>query len=937
MKNLRFPRLLKFRGALLLSFVLISPGGVPALGAESERTVGGEVPFRYGKMSFQIHGSMGELKSMNAIKEILERDEGVRDLLNYFRYEPRRKIHFFLNERPKRANGSASLFPHNLITLFDFPPLHRSPLAMGHRWTSILVIHELAHVIHMEQTRGLFRFLDSIFGAIVRPGAVVPRWVSEGLAVWAESRFTDFGRLKSILHQSSLYKKLKNLEGGAVGIGRLDHPGEYPFEAFPYWVGGFFMDDLERRRPGFIRCFVERNSARLPFFADGAFRDCGGAGVEALFKRFRRDFIKNYESEWGVKGPGDVELPHEDQISWFSGTTLVGTKLFYVFWEDGESFVGAYDGAHGSFRFWRAPAPVEHLTYAPLEGAPPSVNFQIFLRPSEEGRRRVYGLRDKEGGFGPIMEQRAPYEFHAPGGKVFFHYGSWRWTISNEGGGSISLPPGLWVFHPEMHGGRIFFKLVEERSGRARLVELDPSNLKMKERAFGLSSNTFFAGTCGPKLYLLETGDKSPRLWAVSIEGKPSSTSFELRGKARSAILIHLSDRAVFVLDRRGPRFDLRGCEKFLQDIAKNSKVENPASSPSLLPPHGPPWKGDSRYREPPSSRSFPSPGHFVPRYWFFASGSGDSPRTRVRTGLSDPLGRHSLDFDIRYGGDDRDIGGKFSYTFGKEEFFWGLAYEDALPRSFLPTGKVSRREREIFVGREWEDGPWLYRPGFSLAEGEKKLDSSVQREERYELFQELFWTKDRRHQFIDHLNLKFSTLYSRDPDSLQKHWALEMGVEIALNHDRRWRSTFRYGFSKALKDRIDTDSIFVGEGRNFHDFYGFRGMGIYGNELDSAGIRLYRRLARPYFQWGLVPLQWREIGGVLGGEYVRADRIVTDLGVEGRARSLYGGDEGQAQALLFSGRPRQFFGLFGSERPLLGVPLSDFARRQLFGVTWGR
>ncbi|MCY4645114.1 MAG: hypothetical protein OXB88_10895 [Bacteriovoracales bacterium] len=877
-------------GSLLITLILLG-WGQRVVGAKEMRTLEGQVEFTYGKMSFEIHGHSSELRAMNAVKMMLQEDEGVRDLLDYFRYEPRGVVHFFLDEKAKQANGSAGLFPHNLVTLLDFPPLYSGPLTVAHRWVNLLVIHELAHIIHMEQTRGFFRTLETVFGSVIRPGALVPRWISEGVAVWAESRFSRLGRLHSSLHEYQLYRKLRRLKDGEIG--RLDHLGEYPFGGFSYWVGGFFMDDLETKRPGFIRCFVEKNSGLLPFFADRAFRACGGRGVRELFGQFRQDFIRNYEQRWG-KGMDSkgIALPHEDQISWFTGTALVGTVLYYVFWEEDEPFVGAFDGAGGSFRSWKAPASIEHLSYESLGGGAKTVTVRLSPRTSKEEKREVYRL-GKEG-FVKVLDQKSPYEFHFPGGKVLFRYGSWRWTIVREKEGKEEkkreLPPGLWVLRPEAHGGKIFFKLANEQSDEASLMELDPSGLEMKRRGFGLSGNTFFAGSCGEKVYLSEVRGEGTTLTTLgpALGQKEEERPRYLLPGSRDEGLIyaHFSPKAVFVLDRQGPRFDLRGCGPYLKEFGEKRR-------PHPLPS----WEltGHPHYKDPSSSKAFPRARHFVPRYRYFSYSSGDggegSRKVGVQTALSDPLGRHTVDLNLHYDLSTRDGQGGLIYTFSKDRFFWGLGRERGLDRSLRSSTEISTDWIKAFVGRKWAKGSWLYRPELSIKRGKQEMGDLSFREEEYEFFQELFWKKKRRHQFVNHLDLRSSISYSKYPHLFYDDWTLELGLEFGLNYDRRWRSLFRFGSSHTFVGDEDGIGVDFPKGQTlFHNFFGLGGIDLYGERIDSLGLNLYRRLGTPYAQWGLFPLRWTEVGALAGVDYVKASRVVMDETQDSRAHSLYGG-----------------------------------------------
>lgn len=837
----------------------------------TDLTLEGRAPFDHGVLLFQIHGSESELETMVFLQKMLqeEKDGSVRKLLNYFRYAPQRPVHFWLDEKAERPNGSAGLFPHNVIRLFDFPPLHHGQLSWTHQWFKLLVLHELAHIIHTDQRRGIFYSLGEFFGSIIRPGFWAPAWFIEGVGVWAESQFSIQGRLRSSLLKHELYRRMNGAQQQAARgerwpfcneIGCLDDPGEYPFGNYAYWAGGYFMDYLEREKPGTIRCLIWQNSSLFPFFANRAFQRCTGQDASQLFDQFQGEFLSNYEDDSFI--PREGVLPYREQISWFSGAVLGGSTLYYVYWWEREQFIGAYDFVTQKFRSHAIPDPIETLSY---QGD--TVWAESYVGRDERGHRRSYQLQ--EGQFVPLADRDSQYQLDTGVSKVFLSYQSFQWTISDGGGKRRELPQGDWIFHPEVHGGRVYFKLVREGSDTGQIVEMDPGDLSMIKRYETRSGNTFFAGSCEGHVYLVEGTQGGARLVQLSGE-RPSSWP------VNSMIFARFSDEGVFILEKGGARFEPLSCDRYLAGLRGRSRREV-SDAWRVISPRPP-----RRYGGPVHSRPFPSLKHFVPQYWLFDYSSSSGRYLTFKTELTDPKGYHSLKPALRSFSGEQRVGYRVSYTYNPRYFFTGGEYRAGLGH-YAP----DRRELQAFVGHLFLGESWSYRPQLFV---EDRVDSD-RTEMLYGLTQRLRWSKKRRHQVLDHLYLGNTSYRSRE--GIDDYWAVRSKLSVGWNFSERWRSRWRLAYSRVLgEERVFLQGGGQGEIQDFHNFYGLDHSSLKGNTITSGGVEFYQRWSTPYKQSGFFPLQWQELGGVLGSDYAAADIISIDdeLLNDTYAYSIYGG-----------------------------------------------
>ncbi len=142
------------------------------------------------------------------------------------------KTTFVISDFTDRPNGSATVFPYPLITIFPVIPLPNSPIGETDDSLYEILAHEYTHILNLHPVHGGMRALSWIFGSIVRPNSYLPRWYAEGLAVFTESYFTTRGgRLRS-----------QNFEGMVRSISRTNAWGKYTIDTLndsePDWLGG---------------------------------------------------------------------------------------------------------------------------------------------------------------------------------------------------------------------------------------------------------------------------------------------------------------------------------------------------------------------------------------------------------------------------------------------------------------------------------------------------------------------------------------------------------------------------------------------------------------------------------------------------------------------------------------------------------------------------
>jgi hypothetical protein len=142
------------------------------------------------------------------------------------------KTTFVITDQTDMPNGSATVFPFPLVTIFPVIPIPTSPIGETNDSLFEILAHEYTHILNLHPVHGGMRGLSYIFGSVVRPNSMLPRWYVEGLAVFTESYFTPKGgRLRS-----------QNFEGLVRAMSAKKSWPDYRIDQLndfqPDWLGG---------------------------------------------------------------------------------------------------------------------------------------------------------------------------------------------------------------------------------------------------------------------------------------------------------------------------------------------------------------------------------------------------------------------------------------------------------------------------------------------------------------------------------------------------------------------------------------------------------------------------------------------------------------------------------------------------------------------------
>ena len=316
---------------------------------------------------------------------------------------PRGRIDLLVSDDADYSNGYAVVSPTNRIVVFATPPIEHSGLRLNEDWLQLVITHELTHIFHLDRTRGVWSIAQSVFGRAPYffPNAYSPSWLTEGLAVYEESRLTSGGRLNDALHR--MYAR-----AGASGghLFRLDElslgTSRFPEGEAAYGYGSLFVDWLAHTRgePS-IRRFIDAQAAEIiPYWLDPAARSAFGMTFARAYTLWS-DSVRRSVAARREPLPGWRELTVHGFFAtaprWVNDTTLVYTG------SDGRETNAAYLvttsgrrtrlGRRNS-RSASVPMPGGGYLFAQLDFTEPSViRSDLYVQRASHVTRLTHGAR----------------------------------------------------------------------------------------------------------------------------------------------------------------------------------------------------------------------------------------------------------------------------------------------------------------------------------------------------------------------------------------------------------------------------------------------------------------------------------------------------------------------------------------------------------------
>ncbi len=192
------------------------------------------------------------------------------------KWTPRGKTTILVTGNSDEENGLTMPALRVGIVLIATPPDAWSELSYTDDWIKLLVFHEYTHMLNVDATTEWMEALRWVFGDVIRPNSLWPRWMLEGLAVYYETRTSQTGRGRSPYYDSIVRAylnegKLSTQDEKAMRLDRVN--GNYPYfpgGAIAYLFGYHLWNQFSKiATESQMGDYSMNSSQRIPFFIEG--------------------------------------------------------------------------------------------------------------------------------------------------------------------------------------------------------------------------------------------------------------------------------------------------------------------------------------------------------------------------------------------------------------------------------------------------------------------------------------------------------------------------------------------------------------------------------------------------------------------------------------------------------------------------------------------
>ncbi|MEO5567183.1 MAG: hypothetical protein ABIR92_01740 [Gemmatimonadaceae bacterium] len=247
-------------------------------------------------------------------------------------HPPRGTIDVLVTDDFDFSNGSAITYPTNRIIVYAMPPVNDFGLRYTTDWAQMVVTHELAHIFHLDRTRGIWKLGQYVFGRspFLFPNLYQPSWLIEGLAVYEESKLSGQGRIEGPEHHLLARAAAADHAFPRIGDLSLALP-TFPGGNSAYAFGSLFFDYLARTRGDTsVGRFVESSSAQwIPYLIDIPARRAFGTGFGAAYSEWRKTIEQSVADSVSPPAPAWNDLTAGQLAAnyprWLDDSTLTFT------------------------------------------------------------------------------------------------------------------------------------------------------------------------------------------------------------------------------------------------------------------------------------------------------------------------------------------------------------------------------------------------------------------------------------------------------------------------------------------------------------------------------------------------------------------------------------------------------------------------------------
>lgn len=852
------------------------------------------IPFaletKYGVLNVEIHFDKKDYELALRVEKIIRTD--LIKIINYFEHVPKNIVHFNIDPYLRLTNGNARIFPTNIINLYKFPASNNEHLIVFEDWLRGLVFHEYTHITHLDQTRGFVSDGEKIFGSIAKIfTSITPRWFTEGIAVWSESHLMgdeSKGRLGSLAFRRDFLAEILKKDA-CKKIACLDDPGIFPNGQFAYWAGAHFIEFIENKKPGTVKCLVEKNSKNFPFLLDHVFLECTGKNAQDLFDELRENLSV---PEAALSGEKIINIFGSDSLE--KGLLLFKNNVFKVEKKRQSEALVSYDlednisMLEGHYSY-----PIADLadTFLWTDGEEKDTPYLI-VAFNEDPQFRKNNRRWKLiNGETLLVEKNLPFA-HDPSYVLFLKdfefltasYVENKWRIEKQKINFANnhlekitllyeLPLNTNIILFKKEGSKIFLKINEENN-ESSLIWGDFSFTKLSY--LYRSKNYYDIPVMTDSFVVIREGEK---LSLLQFDGKEKI----LDKKVLSGIstLKKSDERALWVAnDLASKKLTTKELQEFFE--VKSGSFSTTKFEDVFFEAE----KNQTQEIKKQKREFFPQWHHMRPYYWFLASGTSENLFSiGALTTFSDPMDINVVNATVLSYPFENKWGGNFDFNHKISSISDLFSFRGAFNREYSQTD-FSNRVNEttegtlgtsyLFLMKRWSlfAGPYV---------GASKTNDFISNRSTSQFGLSLV-TQFQAMSFDDFFqSLIFQMKLQNDSPDNGKSF---INLQSSLNTEVRFSERFVFGikstYGKLYKSGF-AEGVLYGGGINsagikrWHEFYGVPYSNVYGNEIFTSRLYLDYNLWYANKGYGFFPFYLKEMHLLLGAEALSADRIILD------------------------------------------------------------
>jgi len=194
------------------------------------------------------------------------------------------RVQLVLVDVDDQPNGYASPLPFPLVNVRAVAPDGSDGFGNHEGWLRLVLAHELAHTVHLEQAGGLWRLGRRLLGRapFLFPNTFAMSWMIEGLATYEETELTAFGRGRN--PDSRMVLRMAALEGRFPKEDRAIYALDaWPGGQTPYLFGEAFLRHVsEQTGDDALPRLARQHAVQFPPWLDGRTLDkVTGTGLDA--------------------------------------------------------------------------------------------------------------------------------------------------------------------------------------------------------------------------------------------------------------------------------------------------------------------------------------------------------------------------------------------------------------------------------------------------------------------------------------------------------------------------------------------------------------------------------------------------------------------------------------------------------------------------------